>query len=309
MPMVSLYRALMLCALLLLIPVSQTVNAADKPDLPYHQQKNVVFAEEHGVGLLMDIFTPRGKANGLAIVDVVSGAYHSDRGKLRDHQRARMFDIFCGRGYTVFAIRPGSIDKFNGHEMLENLNRGILWVKAHAGEYHIDPNRLALLGASAGGHLACMAAVSAADPTAKTRVKAVGVFFPPTDLMNYGGLKIDISGEDVLAQAIRRLITPKGSETTDEKKLDKLRTAFSPARLVQPGLPPFLLIHGTADFTVPIQQSRTMVTALEKANVPVTLIVKQGGGHPWPTIHEEVAKMADWIDGQLQQPQTQVSEP
>lgn len=309
MSLVPLVRALPLCAVMVLIPVSKLVNAAEKPALPYQQQKNVVYAEVHGVGLLMDIFTPTGKSNGLAIVDVVSGAYHSDRGKLRDHERAQMFDIFCSRGYTIFAIRPGSIDKFNGPEMLENVNRGILWVKQHAREYHIDPDRLALLGASAGGHLACMAAVSAADPKSKTRVKAVAVFFPPTDLMNYGGLKIDITGSDRLAQAIRRLITPKGSETIDEDKLDELRTAFSPARLVQPGLPPFLLIHGTADFTVPIQQSRTMVAALEKAHVPVTLIVKPGGGHPWPTIHEEVAKMADWIDAQLQNQGTQVSEP
>lgn len=282
-----------------LILIVKPVTAEKPSDLPYQQQKNVVYAEVHGVGLLLDIFTPRNGSNGLAIVDVASGAYHSDRGKIRDHKRARMFDIFCGRGYTVFAIRPGSIEKFNGPEMLENVNRGILWVKKHAKEYRVDPNRLALLGASAGGHLACMAAVSASDPRSKTRVKAVGVFFPPTDLLNYGGLKIDISGNDPLGNSIRRLITPKGSETIAEKKLDELRAAFSPARLVTPGLPPFLFIHGTADFMVPIQQSRTMVAALEKANVPVTLIVKEGGGHPWPTIHEEVEKMANWIDEQL----------
>jgi len=299
MTMAPLFRTGFFTGCFCLVLGLQTVTAAEQTQVPYHQQKNVVYAELHGVGLLLDIFTPRSQPNGLAIVDVASGAYHSDRGKIRDHKQAQMFDIFCGRGYTVFAIRPGSIEKFNGPEMLENVNRGILWVKDHAREYQIDPNRLALLGASAGGHLACMAAVSAADPKAKTRVKAVGVFFPPTDLMNYGGFKIDISGNDRLAQSIRRLITPKGSETIDQSRLDELRTAFSPARLVKPGLPPFLLIHGTADFMVPLQQSRTMVAALEKANVPVTLIVKEGGGHPWPTIHEEVIKMADWIDGQL----------
>ncbi|QDV15404.1 hypothetical protein Pan153_00180 [Gimesia panareensis] len=52
-----------------------------------------------------------------------------------------------------------------------------------------------------------------------------------------------------------------------------------------------------------------MFAALEKANVPVTLIAKQGGTHPWPTIHEEVAKIADWIDAQLRPDETQVSEP
>lgn len=292
-------RSVTLVCLFTLVLLAKPVRAEKPGTPPYDQKKNVVYAEVHGVGLLVDIFTPKTRANGLGIVDVASGAYHSDRGKIRDHKRAQMFDIFCGRGYTVFAIRPGSIGKFNGPEMLENVNRGILWVKAHAKEYQVDPNRLALLGASAGGHLACMAAVSAPDPQSKTRVKAVAVFFPPTDLMNYGGLKIDITGDDPLGNSIRQLITPKGSETIDEKKLDELRTAFSPARLVKPGLPPFLFIHGTADFMVPLQQSRTMVAALENAKVPVTLIVKEGGGHPWPTIHEEVEKMANWIDGQL----------
>ncbi|MCA9015324.1 MAG: prolyl oligopeptidase family serine peptidase [Planctomycetaceae bacterium] len=295
------FRCTPLACCIFLILSLKPVTAAETPTLPYHQQKNVVYAEVHGVGLLLDIFSPVGQANGLGIVDIASGAYHSDRGKIRDHKRAQMFDIFCGRGYTVFAIRPGSIAKFNGPEMLENVNRGILWVKEHAKEYQIDPDRLALLGASAGGHLACMAAVSAAEENAKTRVKAVAVFFPPTDLMNYGGFKIDISGEDQLAQSIRRLITPKGAETINSEKLDELRTAFSPARLVKPGLPPFLLIHGTADFMVPIQQSRVMVAALQKADVPVKFIIKEGGGHPWPTIHEEVEQMADWIDGQLKQ--------
>ena len=64
-------------------------------------------AKLHGVGLLMDVFTPTGEANGLGIVDVISGAWHSDRGKIRDHMRAQTFQILCAKGYTVFAVRPG----------------------------------------------------------------------------------------------------------------------------------------------------------------------------------------------------------
>jgi hypothetical protein len=73
---------------------------------PYTQTKDVVFAEVDGVGLLMDVFTPTGKSNGLAVVDVASGAWYSDRGKINDHKQAQVYDIFCGRGYTMFAVRP-----------------------------------------------------------------------------------------------------------------------------------------------------------------------------------------------------------
>jgi dipeptidyl aminopeptidase/acylaminoacyl peptidase len=60
-----------------------------------------------------------------------------------------------------------------------------------------------------------------------------------------------------------------------------------------------LLIHGDADEVVPLQQSQRLMNELKQRDVPVELIVKKGGGHPWLTIPVEVAKMADWFDRQL----------
>ena len=185
---------------LVLLALCFSTGAAVAQEVPYVQHENVVYGEAHGVGLLMDIFTPTGDANGLGVVDVISGAWHSDRAKIRDHERARTFHTLCDKGYTVFAIRPGSITKFNVAEMLSNLNEGIRWVKKHAGDYQVDPERLGLMGASAGGHLACLAAVTAeAGPgdsagngaNQSTRVKAVAVFFPPTDFLDFGGKALD----------------------------------------------------------------------------------------------------------------------
>src|SRR5690348_17185381 len=103
--------------LMLLLAVAPGALAQESSSLPYEQKIDVVYAEVHGTGLLMDIFTPKGKANGLAIIDVVSGAWHSDRGKIRDHTTAQLYSIFCGRGYTVFAVRPGSRTRYTGAEM------------------------------------------------------------------------------------------------------------------------------------------------------------------------------------------------
>jgi acetyl esterase/lipase len=265
-----------------------------------------VYAEVHGVGLLLDVFTPTGKSNGLAVVDVASGAWNSDRGKIRDHMRAQTFDILCRKGYTVFAIRPGSISKFSAPEMLSNLNLGIRWVKDHSQDYAIDAERLGLMGGSAGGHLACLAAVTADNAkaeggksTASARVKAVAVLFPPTDFLDYGGKAVDGRGDDRLSQLVRKLATgnSSGSETADEL-LQKI-TQISPARLVTHQAPPFLIIHGDADTVVPLQQSQVLLAALKKAGVPAELIVKPGGGHPWPTLHEEVQIIANWFDKQL----------
>lgn len=269
----------------------------------FTQHENIVYGEVHGVGLLMDVFTPKGNKNGLGIVDVISGAWHSDRGKIRDHARAQTFEILCRKGYTVFAVRPGSITKFSAAEMLANLNDGIRWVKDHSKDYGIDPERLGLMGASAGGHLACLAAVTAKESPDGTssRVRAVAVFFPPTDFLNYGGKPFDPSADDRLSQLVRRLALSErsGPDNAREDDVTEKVAQISPALLVTPSTPPFLLIHGDADTVVPLQQSETMLAALKKAGVPAELIVKKDGGHPWLTLHEEVQVLADWFDKQL----------
>jgi Dipeptidyl aminopeptidases/acylaminoacyl-peptidases len=300
-------RTCIICLAVVYLP-ELLVSTSAAEDAPYSQQENVVFGEVHGVGLLMDVFTPKGDKNGLGIVDVISGAWHSDRGKIRDHARAQTFEILCRKGYTVFAIRPGSVTKFSAPEMLSNLNEGIRWVKEHSKSYGVDADRLGLMGASAGGHLACLAAVSAkkpdetAGPSTKnggTRVRAVAVFFPPTDFLNYGGKPFDASSDDRLSQLIRRLArSPEPAVETAEQMTERV-TQISPARLVTPEAPPFLLIHGDADTVVPLQQSEVMLAALKKAGVPAELIVKAGGGHPWLTLHEEVQVVADWFDRHL----------
>jgi len=301
---VCLYRNAILVSVMAAL---SAVNAAAQ-ETPYTQRENIVYGEAHGIGLVMDIFTPSGNKNGLAIVDVISGAWHSDRGKIRDHTRAQTFHILCRRGYTVFAIRPGSVTKFGVPEMLANLNQGIRWTKDHSKEYGIDPDEIGMMGASAGGHLACLAAVTADDgkpaagntaAIAGTRVKAVAAFFPPTDFLNYGGQAVDLRADDRMGQLIRKLVYPQGLTNETAEEVAQKVTQISPARLVTPRAPPFLLIHGDADPVVPLQQSEVMLAALKNAGVPAELIVKKGGGHPWLTLHEEVQVVADWFDKQL----------
>ncbi|NQT17089.1 MAG: alpha/beta hydrolase [Planctomycetes bacterium] len=285
---------------LALIPVTVcllTFPDYTRADEPYEQHENVTYAEVHGVGLLLDTFVPSGQKNGRAIIDVASGAWHSDRGKIRDHERAQVYRIMCEKGFTVFAVRPGSITKFSAREMVDHVNTAIRWVKEQAGQYDIDANQLGLMGASAGGHLASLAAVAADD---STRVKAVAVFFPPTDFLDYGGTRLDRSGEEGMGRIVRALALPAGeSDGRTQEEITEALEAISPARLVTSDAPPFLLIHGDADPAVPLQQSEVMVAALKAKGVSAELVVKPGGTHPWPTIHEEVAVMADWFVKQL----------
>ena len=133
------HRMVFCCSLLIVsgVPFSKV-----RAESPYVQHENIVYSEVHGVALVLDVFVPTGTRNGIGIVDVASGAWYSDRGKINDHKRAQMYDIFAGKGYTVFAVRPGSVTKFCVPEMMTHLKTGIRWVKDRAQKYEIDPDRL-----------------------------------------------------------------------------------------------------------------------------------------------------------------------
>jgi len=288
--------------LLILAVTSGVCFSAIAADEPFERQRSVVYAESHGAGLLVDIFTPKANANGLAIIDVVSGSWHSDAGKLRDHERAQMFHIYCSRGFTVFGIRPGSVTKFTGTEMLAHVKKGIRYAKSRADDLGFDPDRMGIVGASAGGHLALLSTVHAedGDPAAKdalkkldTRVKAAAVFFPPTDFLEWDGQSPDIAG------TIGHLLFSGGANGQSEDAVHALAKSLSPLHNIPKATPPYLLIHGDADPLVPLNQSQKFVDAVNNNGGAAELIIKEGGGHPWFTINEEVAIMADWFEKQL----------
>lgn len=283
------------------LAADMSLNAQESAALPYEQKMDAVYGEVHGTGLLMDVFTPKEKANGLAIVDVASGAWHSDRGKIRDHTLAQLYRIFCSRGYTVFAIRPGSRTRYTGLEMANHVRMGIRYIKLHAAEYKINPDRLGLTGASAGGHLATLVAVTpeegkpdASQPLLRfgTQVRAAAVFFPPTDFLDW-------NGKPASSQMLSDLLFLGGIKGHSEEEIQERARQISPAQLVTGPPVPFLLIHGDADPLVPLQQSEKMIAALKAAGGSAELIVKKGGGHPWMTLPEEVKIMADWFDQNL----------
>jgi acetyl esterase/lipase len=268
------------------------MGAAEGP--PFEHTPNVVYGETHGIGLVMDVFTPKGDPNGAAVIDVVSGAWYSDRGKLAEHWAAGMYEYHCARGFTVFAVRPGSVSKFSGEEMIDHIETAIRYVRDHASDYGIDPQRLGLVGASAGGHLATLTAVTA---TPETAVQAVAVFFPPTDLLDWKG-----DGEMPDFDAIGPLLFAGGLGDRPQEEIEAKAKELSPARQVTKTPPPFLFIHGDADTVVPMIQSEVMIAALERAGGETRLIIKEGGEHPWPTIREEVAILAEWMDAQIGSP-------
>ena len=269
--------------------------------------EDVIYGRKYGVALTMDVLTPE-KQNHAAIVYVVSGGWFSA------HEVINVG--YCNdalkRGYTVFAVVHGSQPKFTIPEILLDMSRSIRFIRHHAADYGIDPERIGIMGGSAGGHLSLMqgTAGTAGDPKAKdpvdresSRVQSVACFFPPTDFLNYGK-----PGEVALGRGILKdFPAPFDFEEldaksrqfvriTDEGKILEIGKQISPINHVSADDPPTLIIHGDADTLVPLQQSQMMVEKLHEAGVKAKLIVKPGAGHGWPDMAPELVKIDDWFD-------------
>ncbi|MBI1320683.1 MAG: prolyl oligopeptidase family serine peptidase [Candidatus Hydrogenedens sp.] len=281
---------------------------------PFDQEIDHVYLTQGGKDFYMDIFRPTGEnrkefykptdgGKGLGIIDIVSGGWNTSRARLDEHKGFQVFSILCARGYTVFALRPGTKGEYIFPEMLDQINHGIRYIKAHAAEYGVDPDRLGLMGASAGGHLTCMTALNPqpADPDSKdplmhfdTTVAAAGAFFPPTDFLHW-----DTEVEGGIAGQIGELLFKDGIEGKTQEEIDAAAKKYSPLYYVTADAPPFFLLHGDADPVVPLSQSEALLKALKDAGVQADLLVKEGGTHPWITLPNEVIILADWFDKTL----------
>ena len=151
----------------------------------------VVYGERNGVPLVLDVIQPA-RPNGLGVALMVSGGWKS--GEAGEAPTWLMAPLLR-RGYTIFAITHISQPQATVMEIIDDVNRGLRFVRHHAGEYQIDPNRIGVTGGSAGGHLSLMLATrggpgpaDAVDPVDResSAVQAVAIFYPVTDLLNLG---------------------------------------------------------------------------------------------------------------------------
>jgi acetyl esterase/lipase len=295
------------CALV----AAETVTARAADDAPYTRTEDVIYGRKYGTALTMDVFTPKKDANGVGVIWVVSGGWFSAHEAINPAFIAELLR----RGYTVFAVVHGSQPKYTIPEVLDDMNRSVRFIRHHARDYHIDPDRLGITGGSAGGHLSLMQGVSGApgDPKAKdpvdresSRVQAVACFFPPTDFLNYGEKGNIALGRGTLtafkAPFDFHELDPKTHAfvaITDEDRVLEIGKKISPIYHVSADTPPTLIIHGDADKLVPIQQAQTFIDKLKEAGVPAELVVKPGAAHGWPDLIKDVSTIADWFDKYL----------
>lgn len=255
------------------------IASAARADL----KTDVEYGEAAGEKLLLDAFTPEGRGPFPVCLLVHGGGWvQGDK-----HNNFRTLLTPLGEaGFAWFSISYRLAPKHRYPACVEDVETAIRWVKAHAADYRIDPKRIALIGESAGGHLVSLAAVRA---QADTRVAAVVAFYSPNDLE---------------LQARNNLRTPAwatalfGITTMDDAAMKVIREASPSSRLVA-GLPPFLLVHGTDDTRVAVEQSRLFQAKLRAVGTPCDLLLVPGVGHgmvTWEKAHTNYkTQLIEWL--------------
>jgi acetyl esterase/lipase len=259
-----------------------TAGEALKP-LSCGHHTDIQYGQVDGEDLLLDAFVPEGDGLHPVVIIVHGGGWGSGDKLDMDF----LFEPLSTAGFTWFSINYRLAPKHRWPGCLDDVNTAIRWVKSHASEYKGDPNRIALAGYSSGGHLVCLAAVEASPDT---RVQAVVGFAAPTDLVadtqRRGGLSLSLQNLFGLPKEV------------DEATQNLLRN-ISPINYVKPPLGPFLLIHGTADQSVPYQQSINFQAKLRKEGIPCELITITGAPHritEWEKYGVDfTGRMTEWL--------------
>jgi acetyl esterase/lipase len=165
---------------------------------------------------------------------------------------------------------------------IHDAKAAIRWLRARAGSHGIDPERIGVLGVSAGGHLASLVGTSGGiaelegdvggNADRSSRVSCVGSLFAPSNFLSFGDQKSLVDPYDP-ASIIGKLLGGGLRERADVAK------SASPVTWIGAGDPPFLHVHGAADDVVPVAQARGFDAALDAAGIPSTLLVAEKGGH------------------------------
>jgi acetyl esterase/lipase len=257
----------------------------------------IVYGQRGNRTLALDVIKPV-HPNGFGVLVLVSGGWKSPKpGSFREWMGAALLR----RGYTLFAIYHVPQPDATVMEIIDDMHRAVRFVRHHAKDYGVDPQRLAVTGGSAGGHLSLMLAArgqpgppDAADPVDResSAVQAVAIFFPVTDLLNLGKSTENL-GDGGPPKSYRPAFGPQSTNLAVWKVIGR---DCSPIYHITTNLPPILIYHGDADPLTPLEQSEWFQSKAREIGRTVRLVVHADGAHGWLSMGFDIRKFAEWFD-------------
>jgi acetyl esterase/lipase len=242
-------------------------------------QKDIAYVPGGGASQSLDLYLPDagGKAVPLVIF-VHGGGWHSGS---KDRCPAQ---FLAGHGYAVAGINYRLSPEAPFPAQIEDCRAALKFLRAGAAAYHIEPDHVCVWGGSAGGHLVALLGTAAGADfgTMPAKVAEVGKVDPSLQVQcvidNYGPSDFTHLMGANAAKKDNSAVKLLGGFASEDELMAKAKWA-SPITYVRSDNAPFLIQHGDADKTVPIEQSKELTEALQKAGVEVTMVVMPGAGH------------------------------
>lgn len=236
-------------------------------------EKDIVYSRIGDTVLRMDIAYPQQQGAHPAVVCVHGGAWRFGQRQDLD----RVIESLAEWGYVAASISYRLLPEGKFPDAIVDCKTAVRFLRAHADRFHIDKDHIGAIGFSAGAYLVCMLGVTQKDagfdgneyPEQSCPVQAVVSYFAPTDL----GLYRD--DESAMKSTFEPLL---GARFKDDPEIYK---KASPITYVSKKAAPFLFLHGTKDWIVPIDHSRSMCKKLKDVGVEADIIEVEGEAHGW----------------------------
>ena len=232
---------------------------------------------------------PQGRGVGTAVIVCPGGGYVNLSMDKEGDQFARWLNSL---GVTAFVLKYRLGPKYHHPIELGDAQRAIRTVRAKAAEYHVQPDRIGIMGFSAGGHLASSAGTHF-DAGNAGAADAIDKVSSRPDFMVLGYPVISFSTSYVHKGSMRALL----GDNPDPKLVELMSNELQ----VTPQTPPTFLFHTTTDTVVPVENSVLFYMALRKAGVPAEMHIYERGPHGVGLAQTDEAlsswpgRLADWL--------------
>ncbi len=284
------------CSTVLVLFAMNMIGAVGRSEnVAVHE--NITYGKGGESELKLDLACPVGDGPFPAIVFIHGGGFY--QGSRQAYQET--IREAANRGYVAATIsyrlmrfdaqrKETTTAEPNFPAQVHDAKAAIRWLRANADHYNVDPDRIGVTGASAGGHLSLLIGLTDAgsdlegdggNPGRSSRVQAVVNFFGPTDAAT-------CYKESTDPWIFRLFLGGTPQETPETYRI------ASPATYASSDDPPVLTLHGDQDTLVPVTQAELLDDKMKEAGADHTLVVFKGQGHGFGGDHQEKAMKAMW---------------
>ena len=245
-------------------------------------EKNVVFGKAGNTDLRLDIYKPADtSAKRMAMIHLHGGGFTAGSKEALADRVAP----FVALGYVAIPIEYRLAGVAKWPAQMDDVKAAIRWTRANAGRLGVDPERIGVVGYSAGGHLALFAAGTCNRPEFEGKNGTPGVSTQLAVCCSYYA----VTEVTPRADGAANVLLPAGSNEAAHR-------AASPINYVASGFPPTNIFHGTADVTVPIESSERLFKRLRDVKVPVEFHGFEGVPHAFDSNPEFATAAAQAVD-------------